>query len=194
LAIRSCASCAAAVIGRGLDLGFFFFFFLFFLFFFFFFFFLFFFFLCFFSFLFFFSFPFLSFSLLPPSSLFYFVVPVSLPRRTIPRGFLRDVLDAAVAATLVVNVSAERYSFDPRPRRERPVYDALTPTRPRPGSPRVGLKPSTVACGDDPGPGRESWPTHGPRRPLRPSAKPSCTPGRPRQGDHPIAPAERAAW
>jgi len=62
---------------------------------------------------------------------------------------LLDVLDAAVAATLVVNVAADRYSFV-HALVEHALYDGLTPSRRARGHRRVA-EAIEAACGPDPG-------------------------------------------
>jgi len=63
---------------------------------------------------------------------------------------LLDALDAAVAATLVVNVSGERYSFV-HALVERALYDSLTPAR-RARAHRGVADAIEAACGADPDP------------------------------------------
>ena len=63
---------------------------------------------------------------------------------------LLDVLDAAVEATLVVNVSGERYSFA-HALVEHALYDALAPAR-RVRAHRRVAEAIEEACGADPGP------------------------------------------
>ena len=90
-----------------------------------------------------------------------------------------DILDAAVAATVVTNVSGERYSFT-HALVEHALYDApsrrCAGSRPTAAWPKPSSKPAAAMLGR----GSVSWPTttHRPRLLQRTGPKPSATPGR----------------